>query len=131
MSLAAPPGLFYRASSVLFLLAVTLSLVLGVFRPALACASLFRLAALGGVRILVGPLVLGLNLIGTWDPPCCAAPVRAAPLCHSPDSQQGSHEECQAEVLQSLHRLLLKSISPRHIARPRLPPLSSRMTCAA
>src|SRR5207253_6479577 len=88
--------LFDRASSGLFLLAVTLSLVLGVFLPALACASLFRLAALGGVRILVGPLVLGLNLIGTWDPPCCAAPVRAAPLCHSRDSQQGSDEECQA-----------------------------------
>src|SRR6266566_7344458 len=69
------PDLFDRASSGLFLLAVTLSLVLGVFLPALACASLFRLAALGGVRILVVPLVLGLNLIGTWDPPCCAAPV--------------------------------------------------------
>src|SRR5206468_10545887 len=65
-------------------------------------------------------------LIGTWDPPCCAAPVRAAPLCHSRDSQQGSDEECQAEVFQSLHRILLNGIFHRHITRHLFHPLLIR-----
>src|SRR5207244_11410929 len=44
--------------------------------------TLFR--SLGGVRILVGPLVLGLNLIGTWDPPCCRSEEHTSEL-QSPD----------------------------------------------